>query len=213
MTSTLLPGLRTLAATLTAVLLVACGGSAPVVRSQQTGVVNPAKMTRILFFYQEANLASRQTAGKGDVTVSVGETGFYQFGEAMVARAPPAFQKTGISVVHAAVIPPGEWKQVAPKTFGELGPAALKGATVITVMPRGGRARATPNAATVAMTFEVRAIDAASAKVIWSGVVDTSTWNGRDFLTKNVQGSRFDQAYADQFLEAVITTLRTNGLL
>jgi len=158
-------------------------------------------------------MTSRRISGKGDVSVSESETGLYQFGQAMIIRAAPAFQKNGIVVEHASVVPPGEWQPAARKAFAEFGAGRLKGATVVVVTPRSGKARATPNAATVSMTFEVRVVDADSAKVIWDGMVDTSTWNGRDFLTKNVQANKYDEAYADQFLDIIITTLRSNGFL
>jgi hypothetical protein len=122
-------------------------------------------------------------------------------------------EATSIVVEHASVVPPGEWQPAARKAFAEFGAGRLKGATVVVVTPRSGKARATPNAATVSMTFEVRVVDADSAKVIWDGMVDTSTWNGRDFLTKNVQANKYDEAYADQFLDIIITTLRSNGFL
>src|SRR6478672_10415122 len=92
-------GLRTLAVMLTALLLVACG-SAPTVRSQQMVGTTSARMTRVPFFYQEATMTSRRISGKGDVSVSESETGLYQFGQAMIIRAAPAFQKNGIVVEH-----------------------------------------------------------------------------------------------------------------
>ena len=84
---------------------------------------------------------------------------------------------------------------------------------LIMVTPRGGKILSGTNGATVDVVFGVRVIDAASAKPIWEGSVDTNTWKGRDFLSKHIQGSKFDQAYADQFWDSVITTFRSNGLL
>ena len=214
MTSTLAAGIRMVGAAFAAFLMVACG-SAPVVRNQQVGAAPAEKISRVIFFYQEVNLTvtSTQSSGKGNVTTSVGETGFYHFGEAMVAQAAPAFLKSGVTVAHASVVPPGESRLSARKTLSELGPGALNGATVITVSPRGGQARATIRAGTVAMTFEVRVIDASSARTMWVGAIDTSTWNGRDFLVKNVDGPRFNEAYAARFLEAVLAALKGNNLL
>ncbi len=209
---TLLRGLRVMAAALTACLLVACG-SAPVVRGQPVVNASTAKMSRILFFYHEATLTSSSTADKTRFRVGADETGLYQFGDAMVSRATPAFQKNGVVVVHAAVVPVGEWQQFGRKTFNELGLEARTGAMLITVRPQGGKTLTGTNGATVDVVFGVRVFDAVSAKLIWEGFVDTSTWKGRDFLSKHVQGSQFDQAYADQFWDSVIATFRSNGLL
>jgi len=217
MNSTMLRSIQTMVVFLAACWLVACG-SAPVMHHQNMMDANPSKISRVLFFYQEAELTSRQATGSAPQLglaspAGINETGYAQFGEAMVAQAASAFQKHGVAVVHSAVVPPGQWQQFALKTFRELGPEARNGATMITVMPRGGYTSATNNSARIKLTFEVRVVDAASAKKIWNGSIDTSTWNGRDFLLKNVQGTKFDQAFADQFLESVMTTFRSNGLL
>lgn len=189
----------------------------PVIRNEQAATDIPvSKITRVFLFYQEGDMSAgnQQTVGKGKVEApSVGETGFYQFGEAMVAQAPLSFQKAGIVLDHASVVPPGEWKTASRKTLGPIGAAGLKGATLVTIAPRGGHAQATRNSATISITFQVKVVDAATAKVVWSGLVDTSTWNGRDFLTKNFQGTRFNPAYAERFLDTVMSALRAHGLV
>ena len=204
-----------LAASVATVFLLAACSTGPTVRSQpMVSVPNAPKMTRVLFFYQEATLRSERISGKGEVAAATpDEAGLYQFGEALVTRAGPAFGKQGVVVAHASVVPPGEWRPVATKVFAELGTANVKNATIVTVTPRGGRTRATTAAATVTIAFEVRVVDGASSKVVWDGMVDTSTWQGRDFLTRNVQATRYDSAYADRFLDALIATLRNNGQL
>lgn len=158
-------------------------------------------------------MKSQEIYRNGIISASENETGFSKFGEALVSQVPEVFQKNGVSVVHASVVPPGEWRRQSSKTFGEIGPRALEGVTVITVTPRGGQSRATNHAATIDMTFEIRAIDSSTAKVLWTGAIDTSTWTGRDFISKNIKGTRFDEAYATKFLESAIKEFKANGLL
>jgi hypothetical protein len=102
-----LNSLRVMATILMAYLLIACG-SAPIVRSQPIVGVHPVKVSRIFFFYQDATMSVKRISGTGNLTVSADETGIRQFGDAMVARVTPAFQKSGVTVAHAAVVPPGE---------------------------------------------------------------------------------------------------------
>ena len=204
--------LRTIATLLIVQFLAACM-SGPVVRDQRLTSANAQRITRVLFLYQETRLSAQRTSGQGNVPLSPYDTDLHEFGDALVSKAAAAFQKFGATVIRAAVVPSGEWKQFAPKVIGELPPGTLSGTTLITMFPIGGSAHANNNAATINVTFEVRVIDGASGRLVWNAAIDSRTWQGRNFLNKNASTTRFDQAYADQFLNTLLDTLRTNGLI
>jgi hypothetical protein len=199
-----------------AALLTACG-SAPEVRTSKSYAVPQAKITRVLFFYQEAEFTSRDLSRRSSDSIvaspSLWETGFYRFGQAMVDRASENFRQAGISVGHASVVAAGEWRPHSGKVFRELGLPALRESSIVVVMPRGGSVRATTGSATMSMAFEVRVTEGATSKPLLQGVIDTKTWNGRDFIARNVEGPRFNEAYADEFLKAVVVKMREAGLI
>jgi hypothetical protein len=49
--------------------------------------------------------------------------------------------------------------------------------------------------------------------MIWNAAIDTRTWKGRNIFNKNVPTTRFDPAYAEQFLTILLDKLRSNGLI
>lgn len=194
-------------------LLLSSCGTSPSLREHQKFDVPAAKLTRVLFFYQDKEMIERTTSAKGSVSMSFSETGYYQFGETLVRRSPAAFQKLGVTVLHSAFIPPGEWKKQAPVILGKLDRASLRGSSMVTVAPVGGGMTASNRSARAYFTFDVRVIDADSAKIAWRGVIDTRTWKGRDFINQHAAGVSFDDSYADEFFDTVANGLRGAGLL
>jgi len=195
-------------------LALAGCGSGPSVRQHKTFHVEGAsKVQRVLFFYQEVVLQQKTTyrRGTGDVSVSANATGLGEFGPTLVKRSAEAFGRAGMTVEHASVVPVDEWRYRAGVVFGQFGDERLNGATVIIVKPVGGYTSANRQSATIGMTFEVRAVDAGTKKVTWIGAIDTSTWTGRDFVMRNVKGRTLDEAYADEFIAALIAALKAAG--
>lgn len=212
MTQTSIRGLRTVIVLLIVHFLAACV-SGPAVRDERLTPVNGERIARVLFIYQEARLSTRKTSGEGSAQISPYDTDLLGFGEALIGKAPESFRKFGATVIRASVVPPGEWRQFGPKAISELPPGTLESATLITVFPIGGSARTDHNASTIDLTFEVRVVDGRSGKMIWNAAIDTRTWKGRNIFNKNVPTTRFDPAYAEQFLTILLDKLRSNGLI
>ena len=147
-----------------------------------------------------------------DLAASPDATGLLGFGEVIVPRAGPAFHRVGVEVIHASIAPSGALRAHAMKTMGEMGKPNLTGTSAIIVLPRRGSTHSTAAASLISMNFEVRVVDLATSKMVWTGNVETSTWNGKGIFG-SAQGARYDRDYADQFLATVIAELKGHGLI
>lgn len=193
-------------------LLMGCA-TGPAIQQQKLLRSPTGKVSQVFFFYQDVVMTTSTTYSKGYVNFSMNETGFDQFGESLVGRAKPVFEKQGVVVPHASVIPPGEWQQQARKVLSTVPPSQIRASHLLVVTPYRGTGNATVHSSSVTFVFRVRLIEGASSSAVWEGLINTQTWKGKDFVMKNIDGHKFDAAYADLFLSQVLDSLKQNSLL
>jgi hypothetical protein len=200
-----------------AMLFIAACGSAPKVQSVKTANAPTMKVSQIYLIYHEANLKTTSSWGKGEiygVQASAFDTGLGGFGQQMAARAKPAFEPLNIAVPDASVVAVGGSQGHIVKLFtGKR--EQLHASHLLVITPLGGLARANLHSARVELQFNVRLVEGATSKTVWESVIDTSTWQGKDFITKpqNDAAMKFDAAYADLFYSKIIESLKSSKLI
>ncbi len=192
-------------------VLSACGGAPKVRESRVLPDAPSTKVTKIYFFYQDANLTTTTTYGKG--SVSLASSGYYSFGQNLVDLAKSALGKHGLSVAHAGMTEPNEWKKQATAFFAGLNNAQRMGGTLMTVSPKKGSASRDSASESVWLLYEVRLADMDTGKLRWVGWVDTTTWIGKNIVTKEAKGATYNAEYANQFFDALTLQMKQDGLI
>jgi len=160
----------------------------------------------IRFIYFEAELTEKSSYGKG--YASMGDTGYYEFGPILVARANGAFSKYGVNVLSSRFSRKGESHE--PLNYGSQDTANTP---TLLIFPVAASASTGSHGARVSHVFEARLHDPVKKKILWKAAIDTSTWTGTDFINKNGPKTMYDEAYADQLFEAVAQQMKKDGAI
>lgn len=192
-------------------LLLACAVPPTVVASKVVEGVNNTKLNRIVFVYQETQMAVKSSYGVG--SASVGSTGFTEFGGVLAKEAKASLAKSNLDVLVSVSVPDGRWRSEAPKIMSSVTASQQAGAALITVFPISGTASTNFQGDSVYMRYEVRVVDVESGKLRWSGLLDTSTWSGKGWMYKDAKKVTYDSSYADRFFDALVAKLKADKLM
>ena len=140
---------------------------------------------------------------------SMGNTGFYLFGELLAKEAPIIFARNGIAAIDSRYI------RIDQPLSLDSTPKAAGGEPlpVLIVYPAKGIENSNSRGTSVSYVFSSELIDPKNKKLIWQGKIDTSTWNGEDFITGHFKKTLYDKEYADQFLQALIARLKEDHVV
>lgn len=167
------------------------------------------RFSEIRFLYYRSEMKVTSSFGNGQVNVFSGDTGFYDFGDKLVARAEPAFSAHGIRVLSSRQI--YDPKESIPESL--FANSTVQAAPTLMMLATAGSASANPNVTRVSFVFTARLFDPARKQVIWSAVIDTSTVNGKGWISGNLPKTLYDEKYADELFKAVTERMKADGVI
>lgn len=184
------------------------GCTTPSVRSS-SAAKDITRFSEIRFLYYRPEMKVTSTYQRGHVKASSGDTGFYDFGDKLVARAEPAFAAHGIKVLSSRQI--YDLKESIPESM--FVNSSVRAAPTLTMIPTAGSTSANPNVTRVSFVFTARLFDPEKRKIVWSAVVDTSTVDGKGWISGNLPKTLYDEKYADELFKAVTERMKADGVI
>lgn len=187
-------------------LLSAC--SAPLTIKESSVIrtdVQKAKSLQLVYVDATMRVASQENWGR---PVSTGNTEFGVFGERVVKQAAPVFSKRGISLVSATV-------QDDKKPLQLAAPVGHGGQQVplLIITPTYGKITGNGHATAANYVFVASLVDVIGKPVLWKASIDTNAWVGQDFVMKNFSGTKYDEVFAEQFLNMIADQMQKDGVL
>ena len=125
------------------------------------------------------------------------DTGFYEFGPILAEKSKGTFEKFGVSIVSTSVV------QAMNSFHG------VPAVPLLIITPISGVLDSTG----ANYVFSVQIFFPTTNNVIWKGNIDTRTWIGKDFITKNFEKTIFNEKYAEKFNDAIIFQLKKDGII
>jgi hypothetical protein len=186
----------------TCILAFAAGcGTAPSVRDASLLVKGRAKAEQINFVYRQVAMKTVSTRRYGQ-GASISYTGFDEFGKLLVELAGDVFAGRQVTVLSSSLL-----DGAAPM------PAGATPVPILLVQPVSGESSATRHASRTSYVFSAQLLDPASRRLLWKATVDTSTWVGKDLVSKNFETTNYDAAYARQLLATLAEKMAADGLV
>jgi len=179
-------------------VLVSGCGSAPSVRSSMLVDGYTEKLKNMQFVYRESNLNSTATSSRG-YSFDGNMNGYDEFGDILVDVASSEFNKYGVTVTDSFKIE-AEEKPVLSKN-------------TLLIYSAGGRVKQDRASTTVSFTFYAKYISSAKKKILWNGLIETETWAGRNFLSKAIPPTLYDEKYARELLSKIADKMKKDGLI
>lgn len=195
------------------VLLSACG-HAPYVKSSSVININPEKIDTLSYaFYAQKLKKSVSSYGNAASvvrpTVVLSDSGFNDIGRWTVENAPQVFARHNITIAETRYLESDDLSTPQPIQKDVNG----KSLPLLLLTPLEGTITGNGHATVSSHTFRARLLIAGSKREIWNATVQTGSWRGDDAVLRNIKDYSYNEAYAVQFLEALIQRMETDGLL
>lgn len=185
-----------------AALLTACG-SAPTIRNSQRLVDDGQQASSVQFVYRISELRKVSSTSRGSLPRH--DHGYANFGGYLTQQAGQVFGKYGVKVVES--------REIEAHDKLSLFDSAQDPAPLLILYAVSGKVSANRHNSRESYVFEAQLRDASQGRLLWRATIDTSTWSGDDFVLNGMKKTLYDEAYAEQLLNALAQRMKSDQMI